>query len=322
MNTIKTLSIFIVSYLFVIYINEFKIEDFPTFVVSLIALVISLIALIYTIETYMLKSGIYLRGMYGITFFNSDSHQAFINQITLENIKDKAIIIFNISMKIGDNYILLLEDFKDEPLIIKPFEIYQKKYETVYCYISNMIKLDIQELLIDQDVKKIFILSTNHGRYEVKETVNFHHPLQELSLNSCTTLVHPCRSVYKSKVIGEDVSYIIDMDDEVIFLHKGDEQLQIFNNFDLTSHSLTSRDNLEIFFEQQKQLGNIKYNFLQVIDADIVHSDIKKKYFAENKAKDNISLRKRIHCKYLTLLNLFRSQIDYMLYKMKKILHI
>lgn len=315
MNSWKFFILLTITTIFIVREFDFEPKDIPS-------LVISLIALWYAVETYLLKSGIYIKGMYGITFFNSDSHQAFINQITLENMKDKAIIIFNISIKIGDNYILLIEDFKDDPLIIKPFEIYQKKYETVYCYVSNMIKWDIQELLIDQDIKKIFILSTNHGRYEVKETVNFHHPLQEINLNKCTTLVHPFRPVYKGKVIGEEVDYIVNMDEEIIFLHKSDERLKIFNNFDLSSHSLASRDNLEIFFQEQKKLGNINFSFLQVVNADIIHSDIKKKYFAQNKANKKIPFRKRVHCKYLTLLNLFRLRIDNMIYKIKKILHI
>lgn len=312
MNSWKFFILLTITTIFIVREFDFQPKDIPS-------LVISLIALWYAVETYLLKSGIYIKGMYGITFFNSDSHQAFINRITLENMKDKAIIIFNISMKIGDNYILLIEDFKDEPLIIKPFEIYQKSYETVYCYVSNLIKLDIQELITDQDIKKTFILSTNHGRYEVKETVDFHHPLQELNLNKCTTLVHPIRPVYKGKVIGEDVDYIVDMDDEIIFLHQSDER---FSDSHLTSYSLASRDNLEIFFEQQRQLGNIKFNFLQVVDADIIHSDIKKKYFVEKMANKNIPLRQRMYCKSLTLLNLFKLRIYYTIHRMKKFLHI
>ncbi|WP_312335793.1 hypothetical protein [Anaerospora hongkongensis] len=60
--------------------------------ISIVALIVSAIALIYTIKTYLLKDGVDISGWYKICK-DPDFQDKYINNVVLENKKDRAIII-------------------------------------------------------------------------------------------------------------------------------------------------------------------------------------------------------------------------------------
>lgn len=95
-----------------------------------------------------------------------ETKENYISSITLENLKDKATIIFEIYLRLGYNNFLLIEEFNDAPLILKPFEVYFKEYDPVLFYTINMDKMVINENLHNPNRK--VILFTNEGKYIVK----------------------------------------------------------------------------------------------------------------------------------------------------------
>src|SRR5690349_6820037 len=104
--------------------------------VSIVALIISIIALVYTVLTYLLKSGVRFRCDLSVTS-SVETEDKYISSITLENLKDKPAVIFEIFLRIGNNNYLLLEEFEKSPLILAPFEVYYRKYDPVVFYLDS-----------------------------------------------------------------------------------------------------------------------------------------------------------------------------------------
>lgn len=97
-----------------------KYEALSTLMISIVALIISIIALYYTIKAFMLKRGHNIRCDIS-TCSTVECDDDYVSSITLENIKDRATVIFSIYLKLGRSNYILLEDFEKEPLILKPF---------------------------------------------------------------------------------------------------------------------------------------------------------------------------------------------------------
>lgn len=235
---------------------------------SITALVISIIALIYTIKTYLLKSGQNIRCSYSTTS-SIECDDDYISRITLENLKDKAVVIFGIYLKIGENNFLELENFEDSPLILKPFEAYQKNFDPIICYTVSMKRISINALIEDKNVKKRMLLSTSNGKYEVSTNIKRWYPISDFFKNHMTAIINIRRLFHKGKSYGSNVKYLLDFKfkegiEQVIPIHDGDERRGIFTNFQLTQDALESKCNLEKFLEDQKSNGNIDYLQLEV----------------------------------------------------------
>src|SRR5439155_13648994 len=48
-----------------------------------------------------------------------------VEYAALENLKDRAVVIFKIYMKFGNNVFIEIDDFANNPLILKPFEVFK-----------------------------------------------------------------------------------------------------------------------------------------------------------------------------------------------------
>lgn len=138
--------------------------------ISFIALIVAIIALVYTAKTFWLKSGLEIRGSYSIASSIS-TEDKYIAQITLENLKDRAIIIFKIYLRISKGIYLEIDDFDQEPLILKPFEVYYKKFDPIDFYLVNTTRVNFDQLLDNYDIKKEIVLSTSEGKYTVKKWI-------------------------------------------------------------------------------------------------------------------------------------------------------
>ena len=90
-------------------------QDDPSFLISLAALTISAIALQYTVRTFWLKAGDKVRFNYSMAS-TIEAEDNYISSITLENLKDKALVIFEIHLKLGNGLYLELEKYEDAPL--------------------------------------------------------------------------------------------------------------------------------------------------------------------------------------------------------------
>lgn len=77
---------------------------------SISALFISTVALLFSAKTYRRKSGVFVRGNFSIAS-NRDCNDKYVASVILENLKDRAVTVFAIYLRIGYNYYIEIEDF-------------------------------------------------------------------------------------------------------------------------------------------------------------------------------------------------------------------
>lgn len=259
-------------------------EAFITVNISLVALIISIIALIYTIRTYLLKSGSNVRGSYGMCSSSVSCEDQYITSVTLENLKDRAIVIFKIYLKIGHNYYLEIDNYDREPLILKPFEVFKKEYDPIDLYSINMNRIDLNDLFSNKKIKKRIVLSTSGGQYVINTWIKHWDPVYDFFKNHLTAVVHPRRATYKGKSYGINAKYILDIKtengkEEVIPIYPRDYEIQKFRQFRLTKDALESKDTLEAYLYEQVGLGVLNCTDITVHDMNTWFSDA---YKSEN----------------------------------------
>jgi hypothetical protein len=133
-------------------------------ILPVIALSVSLTALFFIVQNYWRKSGTYVRGQFCVTS-SAYAEEEYVSSITIENVKDRPVIIFKIYLLIGRNYYLLLNDFDHEPKILKPYETYTDHYSPVDFYSVNMNRIKLTEMLGSNKVKSRIVLTR---KYRVK----------------------------------------------------------------------------------------------------------------------------------------------------------
>ncbi|MBI3775178.1 MAG: hypothetical protein HY273_06440 [Gammaproteobacteria bacterium] len=224
-------------------------ETLISLLTSVTAMAVSVIAVVYTVRTYLLKSGANVRASFGMCSSVTCEDQ-YVSSVTLENLKDRAIVIFKIHLRIGHNYYLEIEEFGEEPLILRPFEAYQKEYGPIDLYSINMNRIDLNALLEDQKINKRIVLSTSDGKYVVNSWIRRWDPHYDFFKNHLTAVIHPRRATYKGKSYGINAKYIVefkmaDVNEEVVAIYPRDYETQKFRKFRLTKECLDSKEALE-----------------------------------------------------------------------------
>jgi hypothetical protein len=209
----------------------------------------------------------------------------YIGSITLENQKDRSVTIFKVFLKLGHNYFIEIDDFKQEPLILKPFEVFHKDYDPIDLYTVNTNKIEIAYLLKEKRIKRQIVLSTSEGRYNVKAFINHWDPVTTFFKNHMTGIVRPMRSTFKGKSYGINAKYVLDLKyekgvEEVVAIYPRDFEIKKFRNFQLTKESLESKDALEEFLLKQFDEGVLNCVDFTVYDMETWLSQI---YEQENK---------------------------------------
>ncbi|WP_298248323.1 hypothetical protein [uncultured Christiangramia sp.] len=245
-------------------------EAISTLVISFIALIISIIALYYTARSFLLKSGHKIRSDIS-TVSDIDTDEIYISSVTLENLKDRATVIFSIYLKMGRGNYLEIENFNNRPLILKPFEVYYKEYDPVVFYSTGVNKVSISKLIYNRKIKKKILLSTTKGKYTVKTNINRWQPILKLFNNHYTALINPIRYTVKGKGFGNRIRYVLifkneNGDEEIIKINDKRESLLKFKKFTLTKESLESSATLKAFLDQKKEEQKIKYESLEIVD--------------------------------------------------------
>jgi hypothetical protein len=296
--------------------QDFKMIDYLALLVSVIALIVSCIALLYTILTFLLKSGHKLRC--DIVICSSiDCTDKFISGIILENLKDRATVIFAIYLQLGRGNYIVIESFDNDPLILKPFEVYRKEYEPLLMYISNSTRIKLNKLLSHSGPHKVLI-STTDGQYEVKANTKRWDPTHLFFKNVTTAIVEPKRLSYKGKHYGENIKFLVDvkktgLEDVVIALRPGDYERRIFTSFSLTEDCLKSKEKLDAYLKVQKEKGNLPYDEIKIIDFQARVSEIIRKH-----EKESIELIPRNYFEYNILGRLYTMLENWKLKKKNK----
>jgi hypothetical protein len=263
---------------------------------NIAAICISAIALFIAFLNFRRKSALNLRGVYSWTPSNVDTEDQHTSSIVIENLKDRAVTIFKIYLRVGHNYYIQIDDFENNPLILRAFETWHKEYGCLERYNVNFFKISMNELFYDKRAKKRLVLSTSNGKYTIKKGPHHWKPVEDFFKNHSTAIIHPIRAFYKETAIGGRVPYVVDIafdgsPNEVITVHRRDYQSKIFYNFQLTQESLETAESLKIFLQKQIELGTLICKSYDVFDAEA---------WRAAKYSDEIS-RQPITAKYMNL---------------------
>lgn len=238
----------------------------------ILGIIISLTILVVGVWNYRRKTGVDVRGSFSVASSQSCEDQ-YVAQITLENQKDRVVTLFGIYLQIGHAYHIKIEDFDDSPYLLKPYETLHKKYGPIEFYAVSTKKVDFNELLSNDKVRKRLVLSTSLGKYTIRKHVHRWNPIVDLFKNNMAATVTPVRSTYKEKALGSNVKYIVEIiiDDgheEIIPIHPRDYELQVFRSFGLTPESLENKEALERYLGSKKMSGILTCEKVLVHDVD------------------------------------------------------
>jgi hypothetical protein len=235
-------------------------------------LLIAIFAAILAIKNYRRKSGLQIRGNFQFTSSNTCDDR-YVSRITIENIKDRAVSVFAIYLRVGHNYFIELEDFGGKPITLKAYETYNAEFGPIQFYRFNSRKFNLNKILDDPKVKKRLVLSTGDGKYTVPKPIKVWNPLTLHFQNLMTAIVEPQVLMFKSHYIGSNVNYVVTVTyegqkDEVFLLRRDDYKFKKFRNFQLTQESLENRETLDDFFQHQIEIGIIKCKEIVVNDTN------------------------------------------------------
>jgi hypothetical protein len=239
--------------------------------IAIAALSVSLSAFVVAVLNYRRKTGHAVRGSFNM-MSSVSSDDRFVSYVVLNNMKDRAITIFEIYLKVGSNCYIKIEDFASEPLILGAYTTYQKKYGPIEFYSMNMKRVSLREALSDQPkVKKRLVLSTSEGKYVVSTNIRMWSPTYLYFCNHLTLDLHIVRSIYKDVAIGGNIKFVIEFlseggREEIVPIHAGDWALALFKTFQLTEEALATKETLESFLQNQIESGKLMCKSFTVLD--------------------------------------------------------
>ena len=239
-------------------------------ILSALTLSVAFIGAAYAYRSDRRKSGTEVSGMASwVSRF--DAEDAYIQTVTLQNMKDRAIVIYSIHLEIGHGYFLEVEDLSDDPLVLKPFSAYQKHYAPVDFYASNLDRIRLNEVLSDRNTRRRIVLSTATGRYTIERSIRQWSPIRAGFRNQFTAMFHPYRSKYEGKAYGSRTRFLVKLTttggkQEVISIHPRADRYQIFEGFKLTPEVLQSKELLEEFLWERAISGELPCSDLAVVD--------------------------------------------------------
>lgn len=239
--------------------------------ISVVAIVISTVALTVSIMNYRRKSGLLIKGSVSLTS-DRDCDDKYVSELMLENLKDRAVTIFLIYLRVGHNYYVEIERFEDRPLVIRPYEIYRKQYGPIHLYGFNTFRVKLNPLLDDPKVPKRLVLSTSSGKYVVPDTIPHWSPIADYFRNYFTAIIRPIRTMFRETAIGSNIKYVVELEHsdgriQVVPIHPEDVDRKVFKNFSMIAPAMASKDNLTKFLADRLKSGAIKAKSLRVYDA-------------------------------------------------------
>lgn len=176
--------------------------------IALASAIISIIALVYTAQTYLLKRGHKFRCSIS-TASSMECNDVYVSSLTLENLKDRPAVIFEIYIRIGHGYYLQLDDFSNKPLILGGFEVYHQSYDPPLFYEVGVKRIKIDTLLNSPKSKRRLIVSTTEGKKTVKFGMKHWRPHYAFFKNYLTAIISPQYLSYDGKSYGPNVKYLL-----------------------------------------------------------------------------------------------------------------
>ncbi|HAS8568858.1 TPA: hypothetical protein I7778_14055 [Vibrio vulnificus] len=167
---------------------------------AFLSLIVAALGVWFAVAQYRLKRSIKIIGS------TSFSRHAFYDDyypshVTLQNLKDKSEAVFGISISVGNNCYIELEDLSDSPLVLQPFETITRTYKPISFYGCNHYKVRINHL-VDKVAVRV-VLSTNNGKYVTKKRTKGWAPIVESLKNGSIATLKPWR-VFDEKPDGQE----------------------------------------------------------------------------------------------------------------------
>ena len=243
------------------------------FLISGLTLVVALIAAWYSYRSDRRKSGIEVQGSYSVVSSVASSDK-YIGRILLQNLKDRAVVVFAIYLEIGHGHYLEIEEFRDQPLVLGPFSAFQKEYEPIDFYMSGPYRIAMDRALdATKHARRRLVLSTAQGRYKIDTAAIPWDPIRDFFKNNLTNIVRPMRSQFRDKSYGSGTKYVVILtadggEEEIIPIYPRDHEVRKFRDFRLTFESLQSRDALEVFLLERAVAGDLRCSDLAVFDLE------------------------------------------------------
>ncbi len=240
--------------------------------IYIIGLFVSGTILLISLRNYWRKSWINVSGSFSIaSSINCDDR--YVSHISLENQKDRVVNIFAIYLQVGHAYYISLESFKNEPLVLKPYETYRKELGPIEFYAVNTKKVNFDPLLENDRARKRIVLSTSRGRYIVKSRIKHWDPIIYFFQNHLAAVVRPIPSKYKGMYLGSNIKFVVELKfedgkEEVIAIHPNDYRYKRFRSFQLTQESLESKLALETFLRANQAQRKLNVKTIKVFDVD------------------------------------------------------
>jgi hypothetical protein len=239
---------------------------------ALISASISILALVIALKNYRRKEGVYVRGIFSIASSRA-CNDAYVSEVVLENLKDRAVTIFAIYLRIGHNYYVELENLEENPLVLKAFETYRRHFGPLEFYAASCNRIILKNLLQNSAVRKQIILSTSNGKYTVPSRIRRWSPIGDIFENHLTTVVRPIYLKHKDKYLGGNIAYVVELvgsdgAEIIIPIHPKDYEVRVFSNFSLTTDSLSSKEALEQLLQKQIDGGNLTVDRYAVHDVN------------------------------------------------------
>jgi hypothetical protein len=231
----------------------------------------SLSALIVACLNYRRKSALKLRSQYSISS-SIECTDSYVSDLALENLKDRAVTIYAIYLKLGHNYYIQIDDFNGSPLILKAYESWKKSYGPIQQYAVSMQRINM-EGMFDPKIKNNIVLSTTQGKYIIKESINHWDPTHSWFYNHATASIRTRTLSIRDTLIGDRPSFAVEFTSQsgstkIATYHKDDYKFVKFSKFKLTPESLENRANLEAFLNEQIKNGNLNCAGIVIHDLD------------------------------------------------------
>lgn len=178
------------------------------FYISLAALLTAVVAAIYTIMTFYLKKGCKVAVQMSRCLVSSTNCEPYVEQIILENRKDKEVTIYNVYVQISDNlYIDLLHQNPKsnslvKPILLPPFGVRIINLGPPIAYNNGTVKVNNIDDIFNHKWVNI-VLSTNYGKV-IADNVNIWEPPFRRRGN--TKVIYPIRLHYGGSKTYENPS--------------------------------------------------------------------------------------------------------------------
>ena len=265
-------------------------------VLMLLSIIIATIAGVITYFTYKLKIGQKAKACCTITYSKG---LPYISAVSIENQKDKDLVIHDIYVRFGpDIYVDLLDkDFSDKyNIVVPPLGVKEIKFGPAFMYNVNTHRVAVETLFTNTKYK--IVLSTSHGKLICKDWDKAWSAISESLSNHHVVVAHPNRIYSTSSVYfknnfetpaidyssySDEVKYVIKLttkDGETMFckIYDNNKKINLFKDLTFSEEILKDELSIRKYLNKakEKKLVNFSkieeiYNVRKMMDSTLEH---------------------------------------------------